>query len=127
MILKKVKLEDDKGVDDYNKANSIYKMPSQFGSSILSHSKRLMIDVIRQTGGFFINNIYYFNTISLYIHKRYWSDLVDNGFAGKSLSFGGNDYGNSGKFYAWFLAPKIQYSLVTDDFGVISATRTFKG
>ena len=30
-------------------------------------------------------------------------------------------------FYAWFLAPKIMYCLVIDDFGVILAKRTFKG
>ena len=32
-----------------------------------------------------------------------------------------------GIFYAWFLAPKIKYCLVTVDFGVILAKRTFKG
>ena len=30
-------------------------------------------------------------------------------------------------FYAWFLAPKIKYCLVIDEFGIISAKRTFKG
>ena len=38
-----------------------------------------------------------------------------------------SDYGNSGIFYAWFLAPKIKYCLVVDDFDVILAKRTFKG
>ena len=40
---------------------------------------------------------------------------------------GKNDYGDSGIFYAWFLAPKIKYCLVINDFGIISAKRTFKG
>ena len=40
---------------------------------------------------------------------------------------GKSDYGNSGNFFAWFLATKIKYSLVINDFGVISAKRTFKG
>ena len=40
---------------------------------------------------------------------------------------GKNDYGNSGIFYAWFRAPKIKDCLVIDDFGVLSAKRTFKG
>ena len=40
---------------------------------------------------------------------------------------GKNDYGKSGIFYAWFLAPKIKYFLVIDDFVIISAKRTFKG
>ena len=37
-----------------------------------------------------------------------------------------NDYGKSSIFYAWFVALKIKYCLVIDDFGVISAKRTFK-
>ena len=40
---------------------------------------------------------------------------------------GKNDYGISGIFYAWFLAPKIKYCLVIIDFGTILAERTFKG
>ena len=53
--------------------------------------------------------------------------MVDNGFVGESLGLGENDYGNSGLFFAWFLEPKIKYCLVIDDYGVISAKRTFKG
>ena len=51
-----VKLEDDKCNDDCDKAISVNTMPSHFGSYILSHSKRLMNDVIKQIGGFY-NNI----------------------------------------------------------------------
>ena len=75
-------------------------MPSHFGSSILSHSKRLMNDVIRQIDGFDTHRIFYGDTDSIYIHKKYWDDLVDNRFVGKSLGQGKNDYGNSGIFYA---------------------------
>ena len=123
----RVKLENDEGVDDYDKAISVNTMPSHFGSIILSHSKRLMNDVIKQIGDFNNNSIYYTDTGSLYIHKKYWSDLVDNGFVGKTLGLDKIDYGKSGISYAWFLAPKIKYCLVIDDFGVISAKRTFKG
>ena len=122
-----VKLEDDEGVDDYDKAKSINTMPSHFGSFILSHSKRLMNNVFREIDGFYSNNIYYGDTDSGYIHKKHWSTLVEKGFVGKSLGLGKNDYGDSGIFYAWFLAPKIKYCLVIDDFGIISAKRTFKG
>ena len=122
-----VKLEDDEGVDDYDKAKSVNTMPSHFGSNILSHSKSLMNNVLNQIDGFYNNNIYYIDTDSLYIHKKHWSDLVDNGFVGKSIGLGKNDSGNSGIFYAWFPAPKIKFCLVIDDFGVISARRTFKG
>ena len=86
-----------------------------------------MNDVIKQIGGFYNNSIYYTDTDSLYIHKKYWSNLVDNGFVGKSLGLGKNEYGNSGIFYAWFLASKIEYCSVIADFGVISAKRIFKG
>ena len=75
----------------------------------------------------FNNIIYYGDTDSGHIHKKQRSTLVDNGFVRKSLGLGKNDYGNSCIFYAWFLAPKIKYCLVIDDFGVISAKRTFKG
>ena len=122
-----VKLQDDKGVDDYDKAKSINTMPSHFGSNILSHSKRLMNNVFHEIDGFYSNNIYYGDTDSGDIHKKHWSTLVEKGFVGKSLGLGKNDYGNSGIFYAWFLAPKIEYCLVIDDFGIISAKRTFKG
>ena len=122
-----VKFEDDEGVDDFDKSKSVNTMPSHFGSSILSHSKRLMNDVFREIDGFYSNNIYYGDTDSGYIHKKHWSTLVDKGFVGKSLGLGKNDYGNSGIFYAGFLAPKIKYCSVIDDFGIISAKRTFKG
>ena len=66
----------------------------------------LMNEFIRQIRGFYNNGIYYGDTDSAYIHKKYWSDLVDNRFIGKSLGLGKKDYGDSGIFHAWFLAPK---------------------
>ena len=59
--------------------------------------------------------------------KKHWSTSIDKGFLGKSLGLGKNDYGNSGIFYASFLAPKIKYCLVIDEYVVTSAKRTFKG
>ena len=122
-----VKLEDDEGVDDFDKAKSVNTMPSHFGSYILSHSKRLMNNVFNEIDAFYNNVIYYTDTDSGYIHKKHWSTLIEKGYVGKSLGQGKNDYGDSGIFYAWFLAPKIKYCLVIDDFGIISAKRTFKG
>ena len=49
-----VKLDDDNGVDDNVKAKSVNTMPSHFGRKILSHSKRLMDDVIKKRGGFLV-------------------------------------------------------------------------
>ena len=102
-------------------------MPSHFGIYILSHSKRLIHDVIKQIDGSYKNSVYYTDTDSLYIHKNYWSSLVDNGFVGKTLGLGKKDYGKSCMLYAWFLAPKIKYCLVIDAFGVISAEKTLSG
>ena len=48
----KVELEDDEGVDDYDRARSENTMPSHFGSNSLSYSKWIMNDVIKQIGGF---------------------------------------------------------------------------
>ena len=59
--------------------------------------------------------------------KKHWSTLVKKGFVGISLGLGKNNYGNSGILYAWFLAPKINVCSVIDDYGNISAKRTFKG
>ena len=53
-----VKLEDDEGVDDYDKAKSINTMPSHFGSYILSHSKRLMNNVFNEIDALYNNVIY---------------------------------------------------------------------
>ena len=122
-----VEIEDDEGVDGFDKAKSVNTMPSHFGSFILFYSKRLMNEVFRVIDGFYSNCIYYGDTDSVYIHKKHWSTLVDKRIVGKSLGLGKNDYGISGIFYAWFQAPKLEYCLVIDDFGVVSAKRTFKG
>ena len=65
-------------------------MPSNFESYVLSHSKRLMNNVILQIGGFYNKSIYYTDTDSLYTQKN-WSDLVDDGFVAKTLGSGKND------------------------------------
>ena len=80
-----VKLEDDEVVDDYDKTKSINTMPSHFGSFVVSHSKTLMNEGINQIGGFYIYSIYHGDTDSVYIQKKFCSNLVHNGFVGKSL------------------------------------------
>ena len=52
--------------------------------------------------------------------------MVDKGLVGKTIGLGKNDFGNSGKIYAWFLAPRIKCYLVIDDFGVILAKGSFE-
>ena len=53
-----VKLENDKGVDGYDKAKSINTMPCFLSSFILSRTKRLMNIVNKQVGGFYKNSVY---------------------------------------------------------------------
>ena len=86
----KIKLEDDEGVDVYDKAKSKNTISSHFGSYILSHSESLISEVIKQKYDLNSKSIYYTDTDSLYIHKKNWSSLVDIGFAGKSLGLGKN-------------------------------------
>ena len=66
-----LKLEDDEGVDDYDQTKSMNTVPSHFGCNILSHSKRLMNDEIKQLDGFYRTGPYYTDTDSLYIHKKF--------------------------------------------------------
>ena len=61
-----VKLEEEESVDCYDKAKSVNTMPSHFGSYILSHSKGLINDVLKQIDGFYINTFHYTDTDSLY-------------------------------------------------------------
>ena len=122
-----VKLEEDGGFYDYDEAKPINTMPFYFGSYILSHSKRLVHNVIKQKCVFFNINIYYTDNYSLFVHKSYSSSLVDSGFVCKSPGLGKNDNGYSGILYAWFLPPKRKSCLVIDVFGVISPKRTSNG
>ena len=59
-----------KNCNDYDKAKSLKGIPSHFGSYFLSHSKRLVNDVMEQICGFCIISVYYTDTNSLYIHKK---------------------------------------------------------
>ena len=86
-----------------------------------------MDEIIIQIDGFYNNSFYYWDTDSMCKDKKYWSNLVDNGFVGKSLGVSTNGYGSSSILYGWSFAQKIKYCLVIDDFGVISAKPTFEG
>ena len=53
------------GIDDNGVSKKINTQPFQLGSSILSHSKRLMNDVILALDGYKNNKIYYGDTDSV--------------------------------------------------------------
>ena len=85
-----------------------------------------MNNFIREINGFYNNSIYYTDTDSLYIEKKYWDVLDKANLVGKNLCQGKNDYNSGSVFYGLFLAPKIKYVLTIDDFGIIQQHMTFK-
>ena len=86
-----------------------------------------MNNFIREINGFYNNSIYYGDTDSLYIEKKYWDVLDKANLVGKNLCEGKNDYKTGGIFYGLFLAPKIKYCLTINDLGIIEQHMTFKG
>ena len=120
-----VKLKKDDGLEGDNDVKNT--LPSHLGAFILSNSKRIMNNFIREINGFYNNSIYYGDTDSLYIEKKYWDVLDKANLVGKNLCQGKNDYRSGGIFYGLFLAPKIKYVLTIDDYGIIQQHMTFKG
>ena len=124
----RVNIKDHDGVDDNGISKKVNSQPFQFGSLILSHSKRLMNDVILALDGFRNNKIYYVDTDSVYIHKNDYNMLIEKGLVGKDLFQCKNDYGeNAGIVYGLFLAPKVKYCIIIDENGVLNRKTTFKG
>ena len=68
-----VKLSLDEGIDKETEDKNT--MPSQLGAFILSNSKRIMNNFVRIIDGFKKNSVYYQDTDSLYIEKKYWNIL----------------------------------------------------
>ena len=120
-----VKLKKDDGLEEDNDVKNT--LPSHLGAFILSNSKRIMNNFIREINGFYNNSIYYGDTDSLYIEKKYWDVLDKANLVGKNLCQGKNDYKTGGIFYGLFLAPKIKYVLTIDHYGIIQQHMTFTG
>ena len=115
-----VKIKDKVGVDDEGISKKVNSQPCQLGSFILSHSKRLMKDVILALDGFKNHKIYYGDTDSVYIHNDDYEILKTKGLIGKGLYQSKNDYGKGGILYGLFLAPKVKYFIVIDENGILS-------
>ena len=120
-----VKLKKDDGLESDNDVKNT--LMSHLGAFILSNSKRIMNNFIREINGFYNNSIYYGDTDSSYIEKKYWDVLDKANLVGKNLCQGKNDFKTGGIFYALFLAPKIKYCLTINDLGIIEQHVTFKG
>ena len=97
-----VKMEKDDGLDD--DCDNKNTLPAVLGAFISSNSKRIMNNFIREINGFYNNSIYYGDTDSLYIEKKYWDVLGKANLAGEELCQGKNDYKTEGIFYGLFLA-----------------------
>ena len=78
-----VKLKKDDGLDSDNDVKNT--LPSQLGAFILRNSKRIMNKFFREINGFYNNSIYYGDTDSLYIEKKYWDVLDTAKLVGESL------------------------------------------
>ena len=120
-----VKMKKDVGLGDDCDIKNI--LPAVLGAFILSNSKRIINNFIREINGFYNNSIYYGDTDSLYIEKKYWDVLDKAILVGEGLCQGKNDYKTGGIFYGLFSAPKIKYCLTLDDYGIIQEHKTFKG
>ena len=120
-----VKMKKDDGLDDGCDIKNT--LPSVLGAFILSNSKRIMDNFIREINGFYNNSIYYGDTDSLYVEKKYWDVLDKANLVGEGICQGKNDYKTGGIFYGLFLAAKIKYCLTIDEFGIIKEHKTFRG
>ena len=119
-----VKMNRDDGLDDGCDIKNT--LPAVLGAFILANSRRIMNKFIKEINGFFNNSVYYTDTDSLYIEKKYW-DVFDKKNLVEDLCQGKNDYETGGIFYGLYLAPKIKYVLTIDNYGIIKEHKTFKG
>ena len=119
-----VKMKKDDGFDNDCDIKNI--LPAVLRAFILSNSKRIVNNFIREIKGFHNNSIYYGDTESLYIEKKYWDVLDKANLVGEQLCQSKHDYKTGGIFYGLILAPK-KYCLTIDNYGIIQEHKTFKG
>ena len=86
-----------------------------------------MNNFIHAINGFYTYDVCYTDTGSLYIENKHWDKLNKAGLVGKKLLQGKNDYKDGRIFNGLFLAPKINYYLTINNYGVIDEHKIFKG
>ena len=79
--------EKDNGLDDTD-CDIKNSLPAHLGAFILSKSKRIMNNFIREIKGFYNNSIYDGDTDSLYINRKYWHLLGKAILVGKNTCHG---------------------------------------
>ena len=116
-------MEKDDGLDDDCDIKNT--LPGHLGAFILSNSKRIKKNFIREINGFY-NYIYYGDTDSLYKEKKYWDGLDEAKLFGEQLCQDKKDYESGGMFYGLFLAPKKFCSKI-DNNSLIQEHNIFRG
>ncbi|ESP02769.1 hypothetical protein LOTGIDRAFT_156714 [Lottia gigantea] len=77
--------------------------PSHLGSFVLTHSKKIMNNIIHVINGFYKPEIYYTYTDSLYISSNNWKKLNRAGLVSeKDYSKGKNDCGDGGIIFGLY-------------------------
>ena len=100
-------------------------LPAQLRVFVLSNSNRKMDNFIREMNEFYNHSIYYGDTDSLCIEKKYWDVLNKAIFVGKNRCQCKNDYESGGIFYSLSLAPKTKYVLTRNELSNIQEHKTF--
>ena len=120
-----MKLKDDEGLED--EVKKVNTLPLQIAVFILSNSKRIMNNFLHAVDGFYTNDVYYTDTEAMYIESKHRDKLNKASLVVRIILQGKNDYGDGGIFYGLFLAPKREYCLTINKYGVIDEHKTFKG
>ena len=118
-------MKKDDGLDDDCDNKNI--LPAVLGGFILSSSKRIMNILIREINGFHNNSLYYGDTDTLCMEKKYLDVLDKVNLVGEELFQGKNVYKTGGIFYGLFLGAKANYCLTMEYYGIIQEHKTFKG
>ena len=116
---------DDAGVED--EAKNLKTTPLHLGAFVLSNSKINIKNLIHVLGGFYLNDVYYTGTDSLFIENKHWDKLDKIALIVKNLLHGKTDFISGGIFYGLFLALKIKFCLTIVKYGVLDEHKTFKG
>ena len=119
-----VKMKKGDGLDDDCDIETT--LPEVLGAFILGNNRRIIDKFIREKKRFFKINIFYTDSDSLYIEKKYW-DVLNKANLVEELCRRKIDYTTGSIFFGIFLAPIINICLTIDNFSIIQKHKIFKG
>ena len=67
------------------KVKKLNTMPQHLGSFVLKNSERFMNNFIQAINEFYTNDLYYEDTVSMYIENKQWDKLDKAGSVAKNL------------------------------------------